>query len=65
MGLFEFLTDWKMKAEARITDWAARFQAGSTDAVYGTLLGMGLLPVVEALASGADPQMIGEHWLRC
>ena len=58
MGLFEFLTDWKMKAETRITDWAARFQASSTNAVYGTLVSMGLLPVVEALASGADPQMI-------
>jgi len=65
MGLLEFLTDWKMKAETRITDWAARFQASSTNAVYGTLVSMGLLPVVEALASGADPQMIGEHWLRC
>ena len=58
MGLLETLTNWKEQAEARITDWAGKFQAGSTNAVYGTLVSLGLLPVVEALASGADPQMI-------
>lgn len=53
MGLIESLMSWKQKAGQRITHWCASFQTGATDAIYASLVGMGLLPLLEALQTGA------------
>src|SRR5210317_482957 len=52
MGLIESLTNWKQNAQQKIIQWSAGFQAGATDAIYASLLSVGLFPLLEALQTG-------------